>query len=130
MLGIIEIEWWHYATFMVAVLFVVSLDLGIFHRKARVVRFREALGWSLLWFSLAMFFAATLVPALGKDTAAKFVLGYILELSLSMDNVFVIALIFGYFRVPLELQHRVLFWGVLGAFVMRGIMIALGAASS
>jgi tellurite resistance protein TerC len=93
-----------------------------------VVRFREALGWSTLWFSLAMVFASTLVPTLGRDAAQKFVLGYILELSLSMDNVFVIALIFGYFRVPLAYQHRVLFWGVLGAFVMRGIMIGLGAA--
>jgi tellurite resistance protein TerC len=128
MLALIEIEWWHYATFLIAVLFVLALDLGVFHREAHVVRFREALGWSLLWFSLAMLFAGTLVPTLGRDAAQKFVLGYILELSLSMDNVFVIALIFGYFRVPLAYQHRVLFWGVLGAFVMRGVMIGLGAA--
>jgi len=128
MLALIEIEWWHYATFLIAVLFVLALDLGVFHREARVVRFREALGWSTLWFSLAMLFAGTLVPTLGRDAAQKFVLGYILELSLSMDNVFVIALIFGYFRVPLAYQHRVLFWGVLGAFVMRGVMIGLGAA--
>lgn len=128
MLAVIEIEWWHYATFIVAVLFVLALDLGVFHRRAHVVRFREALGWSFLWFSLAMAFAATLIPALGRGEAEKFVLGYILELSLSMDNVFVIALIFGYFRVPLQFQHRVLFWGVLGAFVMRGVMIGLGAA--
>jgi tellurite resistance protein TerC len=122
------IEWWHYATFILAVLFVVALDLGIFHRRAHVVRFQEALAWTFLWFCLAMLFAGTLVPTLGPEDARKFVLGYILELSLSMDNVFVIALIFAYFRVPLVLQHRVLFWGILGAFVMRGIMIALGAA--
>jgi len=128
MLAIIEIEWWHYVTFIIAVLFVIALDLGFFHREARVVGFREALGWSLLWFSLAMVFASTLVPTLGKDNAQKFLLGYILELSLSMDNVFVIALIFGYFRVPLALQHRVLFWGIMGAFVMRGFMIGLGSA--
>ncbi len=128
MLAYIQIEWWHYATFLVAVSFVLALDLGVFHRQAREVRFKEALGWSSLWFSLAMVFAGTLVPAMGREAAQKFVLGYILELSLSMDNVFVIALIFGYFRVPLAYQHRVLFWGVLGAFVMRGVMIGLGAA--
>ncbi len=128
MLAFIQIEWWHYATFLVAVLLVLAFDLGVFHREAHVIRFREALGWSLLWFSLAMVFAATLVPTLGRDAAGKFVLGYILEFSLSMDNVFVIALIFGYFRVPLAYQHRVLFWGILGAFVMRGVMIGLGAA--
>ncbi len=128
MLAYIQIEWWHYATFLVAVSFVLALDLGVFHRQAREVRFKEALGWSSLWFSLAMVFAGTLVPAMGREAAQKFVLGYILELSLSMDNVFVSALIFGYFRVPLAYQHRVLFWGVLGAFVMRGVMIGLGAA--
>ena len=128
MLASLEIEWWHYATFIVAVLFVVSLDLGVFHRRARVVRFREALAWTCLWVSLSLLFAWTLVPTLGRDEAQKFLLGYILELSLSMDNVFVIALIFGYFRVPIAFQHRVLFWGIMGAFVMRGIMIAFGAA--
>jgi tellurite resistance protein TerC len=128
MLALIEIEWYHWVSFVIAVLFVVALDLGVFHRQAHVVKFREALGWTLLWFCLAMIFAGTLIPTLGRDEAQKFVLGYILELSLSMDNVFVIALIFAYFRVPLQLQHRVLFWGILGAFVMRGVMIGLGAA--
>ncbi len=123
-----EIAWWHYALFVVGVLFVLAFDLGVFHRRAHVVRFREALGWSILWFCLAMAFAGSLALEWNRDAAQKFVLGYILELSLSMDNVFVIALIFGYFRVPLEFQHRVLFWGVLGAFVMRGVMIGLGAA--
>jgi tellurite resistance protein TerC len=128
MLATFEIEWWHYAIFVVAVMGFLALDLGVFHRRAHVVRFKEALGWTALWFTLAMSFAGFLVPAMGKEPAQKFLLGYILELSLSMDNVFVIALIFGYFRVPREYQHRVLFWGVLGAFVMRGIMIGLGAA--
>ncbi|MCL4179499.1 MAG: TerC family protein [Verrucomicrobia bacterium] len=128
MLAWIQIEWWHYATFIVGVLFVVALDLGVFHRRARVVKFREALAWTCLWVSLSLLFAWTLVPTLGPEEAQKFLLGYILELSLSMDNVFVIALIFGYFRVPITFQHRVLFWGIMGAFVMRGIMIAFGAA--
>jgi len=82
----------------------------------------------LLWFSLAMAFAAALVPLRGQDDAVKFLTGYLLELSLSMDNVFVIALIFAYFRVPPEYQHRVLFWGILVALVMRAIFILLGAA--
>ncbi len=128
MLAWVQIEWWHYATFILGVLFVVSLDLGVFHRRARVVRFREALAWTCLWVTLSLMFAWTLVPTLGRDEAQKFLLGYLLELSLSMDNVFVIALIFGYFRVPIALQHRVLFWGITGAFVMRGVMIAFGAA--
>jgi tellurite resistance protein TerC len=123
-----EIEWWHYATFILGVLVVLALDLGVFHRRARVVKFREALAWTCLWVSLSLFFAWTLRPTLGPEEAQKFLLGYILELSLSMDNVFVIALIFGYFQVPITLQHRVLFWGILGAFIMRGIMIAFGAA--
>ncbi len=128
MLALIEIEWFHYAFFVIAIVGVLSLDLGFFHKHAHVVGFKEALGWTLLWFALAMGFAGTLIPTLGPKRAQEFILGYILELSLSMDNVFVIALIFAYFRVPLELQHRVLFWGVLGAFVMRGLMIGLGAA--
>ena len=128
MLAWIQIEWWHYATFIVGVLLVVALDLGVFHRRARVVKFQEALAWTCLWVSLSLLFAWTLVPTLGPEEAQKFLLGYILELSLSMDNVFVIALIFGYFRVPIAFQHRVLFWGIMGAFVMRGIMIAFGAA--
>jgi tellurite resistance protein TerC len=128
MLALMQIEWWHYATFILGVLLVLALDLGVFHRRARIVKFREALAWTCLWVSLSLFFAWTLVPTLGPDEAQKFLLGYILELSLSMDNVFVIALIFGYFRVPIVFQHRVLFWGIMGAFVMRGIMIAFGAA--
>jgi tellurite resistance protein TerC len=128
MLAWVEIEWWHYAAFVVAILGVLALDLGVFHKQAHVVGFKEALGWTLLWFALAMLFAGTLIPTLGAKRAQEFVLGYILELSLSMDNVFVIALIFAYFRVPMEFQHRVLFWGILGALVMRGLMIGLGAA--
>jgi tellurite resistance protein TerC len=124
----IQITPWHWAGFVVCILLFLALDLGVFHRKAHVVKFKEAFGWTLLWFSLAMAFAGALVPLRGKDDAVQFLTGYLLELSLSMDNVFVIALIFGYFRVPPEYQHRVLFWGILGALVMRGIMIGAGAA--
>lgn len=128
MLGLIEITPWHWAGFVVCVLVFLALDLGVFHRQAHVVKFREALAWSLVWFIFSMCFAAALVPLRGETEALEFVTGYIIELSLSMDNVFVIALIFAYFRVPSEYQHRVLFWGILGALIMRGVMIAAGAA--
>lgn len=128
MLGIIEITAWHYAGFVAAVLVFLALDLGVFHREAHVVKFREALGWTALWFALAMGFAGLIKANRPQGEAIEFVTGYIIELSLSMDNVFVIALIFAYFRVPLAQQHRVLFWGIMGALIMRGVMIGAGAA--
>jgi tellurite resistance protein TerC len=128
MLALVEITPWIWAGFILCVLFFLALDLGVFHRQAHVVKFKEALGWTAVWFSLAMLFAAGLHVGRGKDEAFEFLTGYLIELSLSMDNVFVIALIFGYFRIPPQYQHRVLFWGILGALVMRGVMIATGAA--
>ena len=118
--------------FVGAVLVFLALDLGVFHRKAHAVGFREALIWTTIWFSMAMAFALWLAPMMigdqwDTDHTKLFITGYVVELSLSMDNVFVIALIFAYFRVPLEYQHRVLFWGILGALVMRGAMIFGGA---
>lgn len=127
MFAIIEIQWWHWATFVLAVLLFLAFDLGVLHREAREIRFREAFAWTCFLFVMAMVFAATLVPARGKQEALEFLTGYLIELSLSMDNVFVIAMIFGFFNVPREYQHRVLFWGILGALVMRGLMIWLGA---
>ncbi|MBM3875732.1 MAG: TerC family protein [Verrucomicrobia bacterium] len=127
LLALVEITPLHYAVFIGGVLVFLALDLGVFHRKAHAVTFREAFAWTLVFFTLAMGFAAALVPMRGRGEALEFVTGYIIELSLSMDNVFVIALIFAYFRVPPELQHRVLFWGILGALVMRGLMIWGGA---
>lgn len=126
MLAFTEIRWWHWVSFVVLVLIFLALDLGVFHRRAREVRFREALGWTSVCFLSAMIFAATLVPVRGRDEALDFVQGYLIELSLSMDNVFVMALIFQFFCVPLQYQHRVLFWGIIGALVMRGVMIGLG----
>jgi len=132
MLGVVEITVWHWIGFIAFVLVVLALDLGVFHRRAHVVAFREALLWSAIWFCLAMLFAVWLGFMHGAKDANKhalqFVTGYLIELSLSMDNVFVIALIFSYFRIPSEYQHRVLFWGILGALVMRGMMIGLGVA--
>ena len=128
MLALVEITPWHWVGFIACVLIFLALDLGVFHRHAHVVKFKEALVWSLVWFSLAMLFALILKPMRGKQEALQFVTGYLIELSLSMDNVFVIALIFAYFRVPQEHQHRVLYWGILGALIMRGLMIGLGIA--
>jgi tellurite resistance protein TerC len=129
MLASAEITPWHWIGFIACVVIFLGLDLGIFHRQAHVVRFREALLWTAVWFSLAMIFALALKPmGGGKKDSLEFLTGYLIELSLSMDNVFVIALIFTYFRVPSEYQHRVLFWGILGALIMRGLMIGVGVA--
>ena len=117
----------HWIVFIVAVMFFLALDLGVFHRKARVVRFREALIWTFVWFLTAMAFGFLIAPRMVPDwEREKFAFGYLLELALSMDNVLVMALLFAYFRVPEEYQHRVLFWGILGALLMRGLMIWLG----
>jgi len=128
MFAIVEITAWHYAAFIACLLVFLALDVGVFHRKAHVVKFREALLWTTLWFSMAMLFALGLREYRTDKEALEFVTGYILELSLSMDNVFVIALIFAYFGIPPEHQHRVLFWGILGAIIMRGVMIGVGVA--
>jgi tellurite resistance protein TerC len=128
MLAFVKITPWHWGAFVLCIIFVLALDLGVFHRRAHVIRFKEALAWTAIWVTLSMIFAASLVPTRGRQEAVEFLTGYLIELSLSMDNVFVIALIFTYFRVPSQYQHRVLFWGILGALVMRGAMIVMGAA--
>jgi tellurite resistance protein TerC len=128
MIGLVEIEWWHWIAFVLAVMVLLAFDLGVFHRRAHVVKFREALAWTAIWTALALLFALLLRPMRGSEEALEFVTGYVIELSLSMDNVFVMALIFAYFRVETIYQHRVLFWGILGALIMRGIMIGAGTA--
>ena len=127
-IAVIEITPWHWAGFILCVLFFLALDLGVFHRGSRVVKFKEALAWSTLWFALAMLFAVAMAFARGREEAEQFTTGYLIELSLSLDNILVIALIFSAFRVPPQFQYRVLFWGILGALMMRGAMIAVGAA--
>jgi tellurite resistance protein TerC len=109
------------------VLIFLALDLGLFHRHARVVKFKEAAAWSAVWFALAMVFAGAMAHWRGREEAIQFTTGYLIELSLSLDNILVIALIFAWFRIPVKFQHRLLFWGILGALVMRGAMIAAGA---
>jgi len=122
------ISGWWWVGFNVFVLAMLALDLGVFHRKAHAVNMREALVWSLVWISRSLCFAAGLYYTLGKQPALEFLAGYLIEKSLSVDNIFVFVLIFSWWRVPREYQHRVLFWGVLSALVMRGVMIYAGAA--
>ncbi len=107
---------------------MLALDLGVFHRRSHTVSLREALGWTSAWATLALLFGAGLWRLAGPEKAVEFLTGYLIELSLSADNVFVIALLFTYFAVPTSFQHKVLFWGVLGAVVMRLVMILLGTA--
>lgn len=128
MLAEITITPWHWAGFIVCILIFLALDLGVFHRRAHVVSFKEALTWTSIWFVVAMIFAAALGYWKDREHTAEFITGYLIELSLSMDNVFVIALLFAYFKVPAEHQHRVLFWGIIGALIMRGMLIGVGAA--
>ncbi|MDH4373451.1 MAG: hypothetical protein RLZZ582_2003 [Verrucomicrobiota bacterium] len=131
MAPILNISIGHWAGFFAFVLGALALDLGLFHRKSHEVRAREALVWTLIWAGCAFLFGTVVAPRTiqGWDasTSALFLTGYLVELCLSMDNVFVIAVIFSYFGVPQRWQHRVLFWGILGALVLRGGMIWLGS---
>jgi len=107
---------------------MLALDLGVFHRRARTVGFREALAWSSLWIGLATVFCAIVYFWRGRVPALEFATGYVIELSLSVDNLFVFLLIFRYFKVDSEDQHKVLFWGILGALIMRAAFILLGVS--
>lgn len=146
---------WMYAGFIALVLALLALDLGVFHRHAHVITLRESLGWSAFWIGLGLLFSifiyfgydnhwmglgltrdvmavpkqiegVGLVYNNGWQATIKYITGYLVEKSLAVDNIFVIAMIFGYFAVPAMYQHRVLFWGIVGALVMRGVMIAIG----
>src|SRR3712207_6699355 len=140
--------WWFYLGFTAFVLLLLALDLGVFHRHAHEVSFREAASWSVVWVALALLFNFLLyqyalwrfpqdprllaVPGFDPDAAAwrvslEFLTGYLVEKSLSVDNIFVFVLVFGYFAIPAKYQHRVLFYGIVGALVSRAIFIALGS---
>jgi len=127
--------WWLYAAFTGFVLLLLALDLGVFHRRSHVISFRESIGWSIVWVTLALvfnygfYFYATSVagPEAGRQAALEFLTGYVVEKSLAVDNIFVFVLVFSYFGVPPIYQHRVLFYGVLGALIFRAVFIALGA---
>lgn len=141
--------WWFYLAFLGFVLMLLALDLGVFHRDAHEVGFREAATWSVIWISLALLFNLGLyyyagyrfseserlnavagfdAEAAARTVGLEFLTGYIIEKSLSVDNIFVFVMVFSYFAVPLKYQHRVLFYGILGALVFRAIFIALGSA--
>ncbi len=107
---------------------LLAVDLGIFHRTAHVVSTREAATWSAIWIALALTFNAGVFLLSGSEKGLEFLTGYLIEKSLSVDNVFIFVLIFTYFAVPPQYQHRVLFWGILGALVMRGLLILTGAS--
>jgi tellurite resistance protein TerC len=117
---------WLWIGFNVFVLLMLALDLGVFHRKAHVVSFREAIGWTIAWVTLAMLFNMGVWYYAGAQKALEFTTGYVIEYSLSVDNIFVFAMLFSYFAVPPIYQHRVLFWGILGALVLRALMIVAG----
>jgi tellurite resistance protein TerC len=112
--------------FNLFVLAMLTLDLWVLRRPAHAVKFREALGWSVMWIALAAGFAVLVYFWHGRTAGLEFVTGYVIELSLSVDNLFVFLLIFRYFRVPAGYQHKVLFWGIVGALVMRGVFILAG----
>lgn len=114
--------------FNVFVLAMLALDLLVFHKEAHEVSLREAAAWSGFWVALALTFNYGVYRFIGADEGLEFLTGYLIEKALSVDNIFVFVLIFSYFRVPRQYQHRVLFWGVLGALVMRGVMIGAGVA--
>jgi tellurite resistance protein TerC len=116
-----------FSAFMLAVVFLLVLDLGVFQRKAHAVKAREALVWSLVWVALSVAFGMWIYSYYGSKSGLEFFTGYLIEKALSVDNVFVFVLIFSYFKVPAHLHHRVLFWGILGALVMRAAFILAGA---
>ncbi len=119
---------WIWSGFIAFVLAMLALDLGVFNRNPHVVSAKEASIWTAVWVALALVFAAGLAVFASHQAALTFLTGYVIEESLSVDNIFVIVLIFQYFRVPAQYQHRVLFWGILGALIMRGVFIGVGAA--
>lgn len=140
--------WWFYAGFILFVFAVLALDLGVFHKKAHEVSFKEATAWTTVWISLALVFNVAFyyfakwkfsvdekllaIPGFDPDGSAKqaaleFLTGFVVEKSLAVDNIFIFAVVFSYFAIPKAYQHRVLFWGILGALLFRGIFIALGA---
>jgi tellurite resistance protein TerC len=119
---------WFWISFNLFVLIMLALDLGVFHRKSHAVSFKEAMGWSVFWVLLAACFSILVYYWFGRHKALEFVTGYLIEESLSVDNLFVFLLIFRYFGVEPKYQHKVLFWGIIGALIFRGIFIAAGVA--
>jgi tellurite resistance protein TerC len=119
---------WGWVGFNVAILAILALDLGVLHRRSSKVSLKEAGIWSAVWVALSLCFAFAVYQTMGKESGLEFLTGYLIEYALSVDNIFVFVLIFTYFQVPEKYQHRVLFWGIIGALVLRGVMIVAGSA--
>jgi len=117
-----------WTSFILVVLVLLSIDLGVFNRRAHAVTVKEALSWSIVWIVLSLSFGTYIYAAFGKQYGLEFFAGYLIEYALSVDNIFVFILIFSYFAVPDRFHHRVLFWGILGALIMRASFIVAGAA--
>jgi tellurite resistance protein TerC len=118
---------WGWVGFNLAVLAILALDLGVLHRRAAKVSVKEAATWSAVWIALSLCFAFAIYRTMGRESGLEFLTGYLIEYALSVDNIFVFVLIFTYFGVPEKYQHRVLFWGIIGALVLRGVMIVAGS---
>ena len=119
---------WGWVGFNVVVLAILALDLGVLHRRSAKVSLKEASTWSAVWVALSLCFAFAIYRTMGKESGLEFLTGYLIEYALSVDNIFVFVLIFSYFSVPEKYQHRVLFWGIIGALILRGVMIVAGSA--
>jgi tellurite resistance protein TerC len=119
---------WGWVGFNVVVLAILALDLGVLHRRSEKVSVKEAATWSGVWVALSLCFAFAIYLTMGRESGLEFLTGYLIEYALSIDNIFVFVLIFSYFSVPEKYQHRVLFWGIIGALVLRGVMIVAGSA--
>ncbi len=119
---------WGWIGFNVVVLAILALDLGVLHRRSEKVSLKEAATWSAVWVALSLCFAFAIYRTMGEESGLEFLTGYLIEYALSVDNIFVFVLIFTYFKVPESYQHRVLFWGIIGALLLRGVMIVAGSA--
>jgi tellurite resistance protein TerC len=119
---------WGWIGFNVVVLAILALDLGVLHRRSAKVSVKEAASWSAVWVALSLCFAFAIYRTMGRESGLEFLTGYLIEYALSVDNIFVFVLIFSYFGIPEKYQHRVLFWGIIGALVLRGVMIVAGSA--
>ena len=119
---------WGWIGFNLVVLAILALDLGVLHRREQKVSVKEAATWSAVWIALSLSFALAIYLTMGKESGLEFLTGYLIEYALSVDNIFVFVLIFSYFEVPEKYQHRVLFWGIIGALLLRGMMIVAGSA--
>ena len=118
---------WGWVGFNVVVLAILALDLGFLHKKSEKVSLKESATWSAVWVGLSLCFSVAIYRTMGNQAGLEFLTGYLIEYALSVDNIFVFVLIFTYFKVPEEYQHRVLFWGIIGALVLRGVMIVAGS---